>query len=65
MATVIQKPYTGEGFKGERLFAILSVSLVVLSIVSSIVSIRAMSLQHKQIAKQMQKEDELLKKSNI
>jgi hypothetical protein len=62
MTTVIQKPYTGEGFKGERLFAVLSVSLVLLSIISSLVSIRAMSLQHKQIANQMEKEEDLIKK---
>jgi len=65
MATVIQRPYTGEGFKGERFFAILSVSLVILSIVSSVVSIRAMSLQHTQIAKQMKKEEDLLNKNNL
>ena len=65
MAVVVQQPkvYTGEGFKGERVLAVLSVALVVLSIISSVVSIRAMSLQHEQIKKQMKKEeDELLKK---
>ena len=67
MAVVVQQPkvYTGEGFKGEKVLAVLSVALVVLSIVSSVVSIRAMSLQHEQIKKQMQKEEEdLLKKES-
>lgn len=67
MAVVVQQPkvYTGEGFKGEKVLAVLSVALVVLSIVSSVVSIRAMSLQHEQIKKQMQKEeDDLLKKES-
>lgn len=67
MAVVVQQPnsYTGEGFKGEKALAVLSVALVVLSIVSSVVSIRAMSLQHEQIKKQMQKEeDDLLKKES-
>lgn len=60
MAVVVQQPkvYTGEGFKGEKLLAVLSFALVALSIVSSIVSIRAMSLQYEQIAKQMKKEEE-------
>lgn len=65
MAVVVQQPktYTGEGFKGEKVLAVLSVALVVLSIVSSVVSIRAMSLQHEQIKKQMKKEEEdLLRK---
>lgn len=67
MAVVVQQPkiYTGEGFKGEKVLAVLSVALVVLSIVSSVVSIRAMSLQHEQIKKQMKKEEEdLLKKES-
>jgi len=58
MATVIpnSKMYTGEGFKYEKLLAFAPVTLVVLSILSNVMTIRAMSLQHKQISNQMKKD---------
>lgn len=60
MTTVIpsSKMYTGEGFKYEKVLAFASVALVVLSIMSNVMTIRAMSLQHKQISNQMKKEKE-------
>jgi hypothetical protein len=60
MTTIIpsSKTYTGEGFKYEKLLAFASVTLVVLSILSNVMTIRAMSLQHKQISNQMKKDKE-------
>lgn len=45
--------FTGEGFKREKLLTYLSFGLLALTIVSTIYSIRANSLQHKQISEQM------------
>jgi hypothetical protein len=48
--------YTGEGFKSEKLLTYLSFGLLVLTIASTIISMRANSLQHAQTKLQMAKE---------
>ena len=48
--------YTGEGFKSEKILTYLSFGLLVLTIVSTVISIRTNSLQHSQIKLQMAKE---------
>lgn len=57
MTRPTQLPYTGEGFRGERLLSILAISLTVLS---SALLIHLSLLQKKHVKMQM---DELKKKN--
>lgn len=60
-AIIPVKNYTGEGFKGEKLFTLLSFVLIILSVTSAIVSIRTNTLQHNQIKLQMTEASNLRK----